>query len=555
MKTAAAFAKGLLELEGDLPPILVSLVHKEKGSMHMLDTSGNKEVKMELEECKKKISANLQRDIDWATASEEIREQIAGPLEITSLRHALSRVGNPRKTLFKIHEAMGELIKMLDEMLDEQGSGDEKRIEGGEGLAGRVDDDDALSGVKLYKGETLLELTERWRFIYDRMYDSETDRFDLSRIPDLHDNARFDVLHNPHLGLSNILHQIYDLGKLMADCVVPQEYGTTIAEKRSVGVKICHGLLEKIKFDLNVARTDNDVDMRYMINMAYGADMNINTMGRRIRTRLYFTSESHLHTVLSVLRFANAEGCKSILSERGIRIINSTPELCYLTQIILRVFEDSSKDIADPRRFRVEIQFSPGATATPFHLHELDRDTELTRLGAAPLKEIGRPGLTCEELEAFFVEVIKAGKSDEDEELDALSISDTRKAEPTQGDSKKGEGPVLSNGASKGTTEVPGVTVTNKTVCQGSIIQDFQLRKRATTDDTVSGTPELELVPGGLESNTDEDEKAKAELIIGRKYFWGGVAVGSLMLGFSCLVLAFHLSEGTRQRRRWSRRY
>lgn len=31
MKTAAAFAKGLLELEGDLPPILVSLVHKEKG--------------------------------------------------------------------------------------------------------------------------------------------------------------------------------------------------------------------------------------------------------------------------------------------------------------------------------------------------------------------------------------------------------------------------------------------------------------------------------------------------------------------------------------------
>lgn len=31
MKTAAAFAKGLLELEGEIPPILVSLVHKEKG--------------------------------------------------------------------------------------------------------------------------------------------------------------------------------------------------------------------------------------------------------------------------------------------------------------------------------------------------------------------------------------------------------------------------------------------------------------------------------------------------------------------------------------------
>jgi len=43
MKTGAAFAKGLLELEGDLPPILVSLVHKEKGSMHMLDPSGKSE--------------------------------------------------------------------------------------------------------------------------------------------------------------------------------------------------------------------------------------------------------------------------------------------------------------------------------------------------------------------------------------------------------------------------------------------------------------------------------------------------------------------------------
>lgn len=36
MKTAAAFAKGMLELEGDIPPILVSLVHKEKDSHHMV---------------------------------------------------------------------------------------------------------------------------------------------------------------------------------------------------------------------------------------------------------------------------------------------------------------------------------------------------------------------------------------------------------------------------------------------------------------------------------------------------------------------------------------
>jgi inositol-hexakisphosphate/diphosphoinositol-pentakisphosphate 1-kinase len=70
------------------------------------------------------------------------------------------------------------------------------------------------------------------------------------------------VLHNPHLGLSDTLHRLYELTKHMADCVVPQEYGTSIEEKRTIGVKICHALLEKIKYDLNIARTDDDVDMR-----------------------------------------------------------------------------------------------------------------------------------------------------------------------------------------------------------------------------------------------------------------------------------------------------
>ena len=54
------------------------------------------------------------------------------------------------------------------------------------------------------------------------------------------------VLHNPHLGLSATLHKLYSQAQGMADCVVPQEYGTTIEEKRTIGGKICSGLLEKI---------------------------------------------------------------------------------------------------------------------------------------------------------------------------------------------------------------------------------------------------------------------------------------------------------------------
>lgn len=184
MKTAAAFAKGLLELEGEIPPILVSLVHKEDESIHMLDPSGNKEVKRELDECKHKVNVNLQRDIEISETSISEHEQIVGPAEISSLHEALKMVDNPRKTLEKIYNTMGELIAQLEEMLGLICSGDENQLDG-EGLQGD-EQDLALSGVKLYKGETLLELTERWRFIYLRMYDEDKDSFDLSRIPDVH---------------------------------------------------------------------------------------------------------------------------------------------------------------------------------------------------------------------------------------------------------------------------------------------------------------------------------------------------------------------------------
>ena len=141
-------------------------------------------------------------------------------------------------------------------------------------------------------------------------------------------------------------------------------------------------LVEKIKYDLIIAKTDNEVDMRYLVDTAYAADMSINTLGRRIRTRLYFTSESHLHSLLNVLRFTQSDSpdcLESPLTKEARRMLKATPELCYLTQIVLRLFEDVNQPPEHPKRFRVEISFSPGATADPKHLSEEMRDGEATR--------------------------------------------------------------------------------------------------------------------------------------------------------------------------------
>lgn len=458
-----------------------------------------------------------------------------------------------------------------------------------------------------------MELTERWRFIYKRLYDADDDRFDLSRIPDVHDNVRFDVLHNPHLGLSNTLEKLYSLAKCMADTVVPQEYGTTFTQKRSVGIKICCPLLEKIRFDLCIARTDNKADMRYMINMAYSADLPINTMGRRIRTRLYFTSESHLHTMLNVLRFAgmgpaSTECSSPILSPAGMQFINDTKEVCYLTQIVIRLFEDTSQPLDNPRRFRAEILFSAGATSTPLHMSESTRDNDTSRLDTDRLFTVNRDGLTCKEVEDFFESVIsEGGNFDQEESVDKKGapepdISDEETNAPTLKAGRKADlAKFAANVAARkynglqekeepkkqkddNTTKNVDSTEDGKTnLAQLSDEWVIEDAAAANTDRarslvsfgseetlTASNGAKLEKVVEGLEDDTPEDNGNQNESVndeskpededesspsqISHRTFYLTVAMGTLLLGAGCLVMALTLSGGQKHKRRYTTR-
>lgn len=112
----------------------------------------------------------------------------------------------------------------------------------------------------------------------------------------------------------------------------------------------------------------------------------VKTPGRNVRTRLYFTSESHVHSLVNLLlswvdtedaSIMNAEGVKQL--RRGCdKILRETPELDYMTSVIVRVYENPAKAEADPKRFRVEILFSPGAAVDPL----LDMDTAGLRRAA-----------------------------------------------------------------------------------------------------------------------------------------------------------------------------
>jgi uncharacterized protein YaaW (UPF0174 family) len=74
MKTAAAFAKGLLELEGyHLAPILASLVTVEENDRQMLDREGNTEIKEEMFRCKDQL--NTLQKVD-----EEVTEELVNKI-------------------------------------------------------------------------------------------------------------------------------------------------------------------------------------------------------------------------------------------------------------------------------------------------------------------------------------------------------------------------------------------------------------------------------------------------------------------------------------------
>ena len=340
-------------------------------------------------------------------------------------------------------------------------------------------------------------------------------------------------------------------------------------------------LFQIFRYDLIIARTDNQVDMRYMINMEYSNDLPINTLGRRIRTRLYFTSESHLHTLLNVLRFQsleqNSKSC--LLSQSGRDLISGTPELCYLTQIIIRLFENPTRDFNDPKRFRIEILFSPGATATPQHMAEMDRELDNSRFDCNPLQLISKENLTCTEVEEYFSESISQGETMDDEDVSLAAMEESRKemlkkAHQKSNPIKKStselslnsfpqDGPQHNTDSTEPTPCDPPAEEGNETPVkdqgkEANVILDTskKLQKHEVNekDSIFPGIEEKNdsnssSAFNDKEKNTEMSEKSDKERVermarrLARRYAVRGAATISLILGIGCLFFARRMKD------------
>jgi hypothetical protein len=218
-----------------------------------------------------------------------------------------------------------------------------------------------LAPMELYLSETCDLMWDRWEKLHKDFYSTKQNQYDLTKVPDVYDMIRYDLLHNSSLQLSG-MEELFQIASKFERCVVPQEYGTDKEDKRYIGSKMCGALLEKIEHDLTIASANNNVSdpMLYQLDESHAEDLRINSFTRCVRTRLYFTSESHLHTVLNVLRFAKPNSPYA-LSKESMDALEHITDVSYLSQIIIRLFQDRG----DSNKYSCEISFSSGTTSDP----------------------------------------------------------------------------------------------------------------------------------------------------------------------------------------------
>ncbi|XP_072943701.1 inositol hexakisphosphate and diphosphoinositol-pentakisphosphate kinase [Epargyreus clarus] len=327
--TAAAFAKGLLALEGELTPILVQMV-KSANTNGLLDNDCDSSKVQNM--AKARLHEALQRGGEF---SAEARARV-NPCGSLSIRAALDFVKDPVRCCAHVHALIATLVRIV--------------------LAKK--DDPKTKDTILYHGETWELMGRRWGKI-EKDFCTKNKTYDISKIPDIYDCIKYDLQHNQHTLQFDQAEELYIYAKYLADIVIPQEYGLTMQEKLTIGQGICTPLLKKIRADLqrNIEESGEETVNRLNPRYSHG----VSSPGRHVRTRLYFTSESHVHSLLTVLRFGGLlDVMKDEQWRRAMEYVSMVSELNYMSQIVVMLYEDPTKDPCSEERFHVELHFSPG---------------------------------------------------------------------------------------------------------------------------------------------------------------------------------------------------
>ncbi|KAJ7433823.1 histidine phosphatase superfamily-domain-containing protein [Mycena galericulata] len=184
---------------------------------------------------------------------------------------------------------------------------------------------------------------ERWEKLFEDFCDVEQKKFDPSRVSELYDTIKYCALHHRTFlfaifdehGRSDPLqpprdrklHELYGRAKALFDLVAPQEYGIDPEEKEEIGVLTSLPLLRNVVADLEAARNNGGSSLT-----------------------LYFTKESHIHTLVN------------LVLQSGLPIANRRiPELDYCSQITFELYERNHGRGKSDKEYSIKLSLSEGA--------------------------------------------------------------------------------------------------------------------------------------------------------------------------------------------------
>ncbi|GMH42191.1 hypothetical protein BSKO_10110 [Bryopsis sp. KO-2023] len=491
--SAAAFTKGLLALEGNsLTPILASLVKKDTPMLDAFDKGASEDIQKSKVVLYEHITWNKDKhsaaytpltgtplpsppvspmpsicqdangdspspsrtashssvQLSTSLPANQVVQALAKSLDLMSSESSESEAAAPERVtiqgmpedplplLYRMVELMQVLVDELLEMCMAEGQLDlsSKAYSSLSQDPSEWEEEES----KPCTGERLLLMYDRWRKLHKSFYNKKKDQFDISKVPDIYDSVKYDAIHNIHLKIQ--IEELYNTARILANAVVPNEYGITPHDKVRIGSRICSQLVGKLIADLGNTREESRVtanlhsddqmamheqhemdffdpeDNFYAPNIgskgmtgepnSEGEDerepetfhrlcpsyaLDINSPLRHVRTRIYFTSESHIHGLMNILRYGhlNPDGTPHapLVSAEQQKLLFETPEFDYLTHIVFRMFENTQVPVDDPSRFRVEISFSPGAGYNPLQVTPRRRDHMLPVANRTALQE------------------------------------------------------------------------------------------------------------------------------------------------------------------------
>lgn len=405
LKTAAAFLQGLLQLEGHLIPIISSMVRRDETIGGILD-----ETFPETESLRKTVKSNLK---DFCNYDGDLKNKFSS-LKITQNNKNIKQIGNFYFRMKHIYDLMGQhlnhlktklslaevknecstyFIKNPKSILSRKSSGYETSKIQAKHLD-PLQEKRRISDIKLpshsnsstllmnhlnaqthqsemdCEDEKIVLIFKRYIKLHQDFYNVKSNQFDISKIPDIYDNIKYDIIHNKSI-LNKIAYDLYSEISLLANFVMPLEYGITIEEKVNIGIKIIKPLIKKINKDLlwwNMNNEYVDIEKSYS-----GLDQDkldvgdVKSTWRHVKTRFYFASASHLYSLFNAIVY----GYNSFLVDNQEQNnIFSICDLDYCSHIVFRLFENFNYEMNDEKRFRMELIVSPGSNKDPTNANE-----------------------------------------------------------------------------------------------------------------------------------------------------------------------------------------